>query len=164
MKYAFTLISCLIVTITAYSQSITHTWKASAVEMYGTYYSIAGSETPEAISNFYNNLKKQNNGEGFSEADSAMSVLSYMIMIEYATGISLSLSADGNITYTAHLLNRKELHTETGTYKLKGSTIRTNLKTSKTPDFIIVSLSENELVLNGVLGTDKFPVKFVRVD
>ncbi len=112
MKYAFALITCLILSISAYSQSITHTWQANAVEMYGTYYSISGSETPEAISTFYTNLKKQNNGEGFSEADSAMSVLSYLIMLEYATGISISLSTDGKVIYTAHLLNRKELNSE----------------------------------------------------
>lgn len=151
-------------TMSANSQSIAHSWTASAVNMYGTFYSIASAETPEAINTFYNNLKIQNNGEDFSEADSAMSVLSYLIMIEYATGISISLSADGKVSYTAHQLSRKELHTETGTYKLKGTTIHTNLKTSKKSQFDIVSLNENELVLNGILGTDKFTVKFVRVD
>lgn len=164
MKCAFTALIGLIVISYTYAQTITHTWNASAVNMYGNYYSVAGAETPEAINTFYNNLKKQNGGADMSETDSAQSVLSYMIMMEYAAGISISFDAEGMVVYTGHILNRKELHSETGKYKIKGSTIQTNLKKSKKPDFEIIALSENELVLNGVLGSDKFAVKFVRAD
>lgn len=155
---------CSLIAMCVHSQTIEHKWKASSITMFDKFYDLKDADNVQAQMNFIEDMRQLNKLDTLSKGDSLAFLIGYNAMMKIGKDLNIEFTKKGKVTIEGDIKWGKEIYKEGGSYDIVKDRITTDLKDSKCTSMVIVSLTDTELVLGNMLGSDKILVKFVRSD